>query len=187
MTSGDSLSRRSFLAAMSAVGGGLTLAFAIPFGRGRAAEHGRGGAEVTAWLVSAPTTPSSSASRAPKWARAFSPASPCWSPRNWNATGRRSAASSSPPEENLRRGQVWGDISTGASRSIADVAALFAAGRRDGAGNADRRRRRALARAGCAMRRPQQRRSRTHQAAARWRSAPSPRPRQRSRRRRTSS
>ena len=47
MPSGDPLSRRSFLAGITAAGGGLTLAFAIPFGSARAAET----AEITAWLL----------------------------------------------------------------------------------------------------------------------------------------
>ena len=52
MTSGDVLSRRSFIARVSAVGGGLALAIALPFEPARTAEEAR---EVTAWLVGYPS------------------------------------------------------------------------------------------------------------------------------------
>ena len=48
MTLDDPLSRRSFLAGISGVGGSLMLAFAIPFAPVRRAEEAP---EVTAWLV----------------------------------------------------------------------------------------------------------------------------------------
>ena len=38
---------------------------------------------------SSPTIPASFASRAPRWGRARSPASPSSSPKSWNATGTR--------------------------------------------------------------------------------------------------
>ena len=44
--------------------------------------------------------------------------SPCWSPKNSNAIGTRSAPNSVSPQENAPQ-PVWGDTSTGASRSIA--------------------------------------------------------------------
>src|SRR5208282_2341748 len=63
MISDDPLSRRSFLAGISVAGGGLALAFAIPFGPARAgpppyppslAGEGGEGVEVTAWLLIGP-------------------------------------------------------------------------------------------------------------------------------------
>ena len=50
MTSGDPLSRRAFLAGVSAAGGGLTLGFTMPSASARAASAAAA-AEVTAWLV----------------------------------------------------------------------------------------------------------------------------------------
>ena len=48
MTSGELLSRRSFLVGVSAVGGGLALSLAVPFNSVRTAEEAP---EVTAWLL----------------------------------------------------------------------------------------------------------------------------------------
>jgi isoquinoline 1-oxidoreductase beta subunit len=48
MMTGDLLSRRSFLAGVSAVGGGLVLSLAVPFGSVRTAEEAP---EITAWLL----------------------------------------------------------------------------------------------------------------------------------------
>ena len=48
MTSGELLSRRSFLVGVSAVGGGLALSLAVPFDSVRTAEEAP---EVTAWLL----------------------------------------------------------------------------------------------------------------------------------------
>ena len=57
MPSGDPLSRRSFLAGISAAGGGLALAFAVPLGSAREAQAvgaqavSAQAAEVTVWLL----------------------------------------------------------------------------------------------------------------------------------------
>src|ERR1700691_3381120 len=116
MTSGDHLSRRSFLAGISALGGGLTLALAVPFGPARSAEEAP---EVTAWLLIG-----SDSSIVIRVARAemgqgaqtglamlVAEELEC----DW-AKVRTELVS---PVENLRRGRIWGDMSTGASRSIA--------------------------------------------------------------------
>ena len=60
----------------------------------------------------------SSASPAPRWARARSPASPSSSARSSSATGRRSRPSIRRPGQNLARNRAWGDMSTGGSRGI---------------------------------------------------------------------
>ena len=64
------------------------------------------------------TTPSSSASRAPRWARARSPASPSWSPRSSNATGRRSRPNIRRPARTSPASACGATYSTGGSRGI---------------------------------------------------------------------
>jgi isoquinoline 1-oxidoreductase beta subunit len=116
MTTGDPLSRRSFLAGISAVGGGLALSFAIPFGPVRAADEAP---EVTAWLlIGRDNSVVIRVARAEMGqgvqtglAMLVAEELEC----DW-ATVRTEFVA---PEENFRRDLVWGDLSTGASRSIA--------------------------------------------------------------------
>ena len=69
------LSRRKFIVSSAAAGGGLALGLHLPFGidAAEAATAPVGGQRVG--RRSSPTTPASSASPAPKWGRARSPAS----------------------------------------------------------------------------------------------------------------
>ena len=83
------ISRRSFVVGTAAAGGGLALGLDIPFGGPQVVRAADGSPEIGVWVVVRPDDQSSSALPARKWARAPSPASPNWSPRNWNATGRK--------------------------------------------------------------------------------------------------
>ncbi|MDR3422182.1 MAG: molybdopterin-dependent oxidoreductase [Xanthobacteraceae bacterium] len=116
MTSGVALSRRSFLVGVSTVGGGLALALAVPFGPAPAAEEAP---EVTAWLlIGADNSVVIRVARAEMGQGAQTGLAMLVAEElecDW-ATVRTEFVS---PEENLRRGRVWGDMSTGASRSIA--------------------------------------------------------------------
>ena len=117
MTSGDAPEPPLLHCRVSAVGGGLVLSLR-PAVRARAhCRRSTGSHRLAAHRLR--IIPSSSALRAPRWARGCRPGSRCWSPRSSNATGRMSAPNSSTPKENMRREGVWGDMSTGASRSIA--------------------------------------------------------------------
>ena len=115
MTSGDLLNRRSFLAGISAVGGGLTLVLAVPFGPARPAEEAP---EVTAWLlIGSDNSIVIRVARAEMGQGAQTGLAMLVAEElecDW-AKVRTEFVS---PVENLRRGRIWGDMSTGASRSI---------------------------------------------------------------------
>ena len=115
MPSGDPLSRRSFLAAMSAVGGGLTLAFAIPFSPARAAET----AEVTAWLLICPDNSVVVRVAHAEMGQGILTGLAMLVAEELECDWASVRTEFVSPSENLRRDQIWGDMSTGASRSIA--------------------------------------------------------------------
>jgi isoquinoline 1-oxidoreductase beta subunit len=115
MTSGDTLSRRSFLARMSAVGGGLTLALAIPFAPAEAGEA----AEVTAWLTIRPDDTVIIRIARSEMGQGVVTGLAMLVAEELECDWARVRGEFITPEENMRRGRVWGDLSTGASRSIA--------------------------------------------------------------------
>jgi len=116
MTAGDPLSRRSFLAGASAAGGGFALALAVPVGPACA---GMEGPEVTAWLLIDPDNSvviriaRSEMGQGVQTGLALLVAEELECDWSKVRTEFISAA------ENVRRDLVWGDTSTGASRSIA--------------------------------------------------------------------
>ena len=118
MTSGDPLSRRSFLAGMSAVGGGLTLALAIPFAPAEAGEAGEA-AEVTAWLTIRPDDTVVIRIARAEMGQGILTGLAMLVAEELECDWTRVRGEFIAPEENMRRGRVWGDLSTGASRSIA--------------------------------------------------------------------
>jgi isoquinoline 1-oxidoreductase subunit beta len=117
MTSGELLSRRSFLVGVSAAGGGLALSFAVPF------EQVRAGAEktpeVTAWLlIGADDSVVVRVARAEMGQGAQTGLAMLVAEElecDWSKVRTEFVT----PQDNARRGRVWGDMSTGASRSIA--------------------------------------------------------------------
>jgi len=121
MAFGGELDRRSFLVGVSAAGGGLALGFAIPFAPSAGAPvHTPGAAsDVTCWVVIAPdNTVTIRIARAEMGQGALTGLAMLVAEElecDW-ATVKTEFVS---PTENLRRNQIWGDTSTGASRSIA--------------------------------------------------------------------
>ena len=114
MPSGDPLSRRSFLAGISAAGGGLTLAFAIPFGPARAAET----AEITAWLLICPDNSVVVRVAHAEMGQGILTGLAMLVAEELECDWASVRTEYVSPGENLRRDQIWGDMSTGASRSI---------------------------------------------------------------------
>jgi isoquinoline 1-oxidoreductase beta subunit len=117
MASGDLLSRRSFLAGVSAAGGGLTLALAVPFGPAVAAEDAP---EITAWLlVAADNAVVIRVARAEMGQGAQTGLAMLVAEElecDWSKVRTEFVSAG----ENFRRGRIWGDMTTGASRSIAE-------------------------------------------------------------------
>jgi len=107
------IDRRSFLLSTAAVGGGLALGFAIPFDQARASSEAP---EITAWIV---IRPDSSVvirvARSEMGQGAFT-ALPMLVAEELQCDWKKVSAEYAPPEENLRRNRVWGDMSTGGSR-----------------------------------------------------------------------
>ncbi|MGB6170486.1 MAG: molybdopterin cofactor-binding domain-containing protein, partial [Xanthobacteraceae bacterium] len=121
MASGGGLDRRSFLVGTSVTGGGLALGFAIPFvapSEGPARAMGRA-CDVTCWVVIAPdNTVTIRVAHVEMGQGALTGLAMLVAEElecDW-ATVKTEFVSAT---ENLRRNQVWGDTSTGASRSIA--------------------------------------------------------------------
>ena len=124
MALGGDLNRRAFLVATAAAGCGLTLGFAAPFGRA-APGHGTGRAEIKCWGVISPDdTVTIRVARAEMGQGALTGLAMLVAEElqcDW-AKVRTEFVS---PTENLRRDRAWGDLSTGASRSIASSQAYL--------------------------------------------------------------
>ena len=110
------VSRRAFLVSAAAVGGGLALGFDIPFGPRPAGANGS--VEVTAWVVINPDdTIVIRVARSEMGQGSFT-ALPMLVAEELSCDWGKVTAEFAPPHENLRRRRVWGDMSTGGSRSI---------------------------------------------------------------------
>ena len=148
MISGYPISRRSFLAGISAVGGGITLALKIPFSPARAVGVFP---EITAWLVIHPDDSVVIRVAHAEMGQGAQTGLAMLVAEELECDWAKVRTEFVSAVENLRRHEIWGDMSTGASRSISFIAALSAPSRRHRPGDADRRRRGALECAGVGM------------------------------------
>jgi isoquinoline 1-oxidoreductase subunit beta len=118
MASGGGLDRRSFLVGASAASGGLALGFAIPAGPGPA-RSAAARLEINCWVLVAPdNTVTIRVARAEMGQGALTGLAMLVAEElecDW-AKVRTEFVS---PQQNFRRERIWGDLSTGASRSIA--------------------------------------------------------------------
>jgi isoquinoline 1-oxidoreductase subunit beta len=118
MSAGGELDRRSFLVGAAAAGGGLALGFTVPSGPTplRAAEMP---AEINCWVVIAPDdTVTIRTARAEMGQGVMTALAMLVAEElecDWGKVGTAFVA----PADNLRRNRAWGDMSTGASQSIA--------------------------------------------------------------------
>jgi isoquinoline 1-oxidoreductase subunit beta len=118
MAFGGEIDRRAFLVGASATGGGLALGVALPLGPAplRAAEAQP---EITCWVVITPDdTVTIRVARAEMGQGSSTALSMLVAEElecNWDQVRTEFIS----PQDNLRRDAAWGDMSTGASRSIA--------------------------------------------------------------------
>ncbi len=118
MRSRGEFDRRRFLVGASAAGGGLALGIAVPFGSA-SARVADGTSEVNCWVVIAPdNTVTIRIARSEMGQGALTGLAMLVAEElecDW-ATVRTEFVS---PVENMERGRAWGDLATGASRSLA--------------------------------------------------------------------
>ena len=115
MISGYPISRRSFLAGISAVGGGITLALKIPFSPARAAGVLP---EITAWLVIHPDDSVVIRVAHAEMGQGAQTGLAMLVAEELECDWAKVRTEFVSAVENLRRHEIWGDMSTGASRSI---------------------------------------------------------------------
>jgi isoquinoline 1-oxidoreductase beta subunit len=117
MTDLPVITRRSFVASVAAGGGGLALGFAIPFGPEPARAAGAA-PEITAWVVIRPDdSVTIRVAKAEMGQGSFTGLAMLVAEElacDWSKV----RAEFVPPHENLARNRVWGDMSTGGSRTI---------------------------------------------------------------------
>jgi isoquinoline 1-oxidoreductase subunit beta len=117
MTVGGEIDRRSFIVGAGAVGGGLALGFALP-SRPKAA-RAAGSPEINCWVVIAPDdTVTIRVARTEMGQGALTGLAMMVAEElecDWTKVRTEFVS----PADNLFRDRIWGDMSTGASRSIA--------------------------------------------------------------------
>jgi len=118
MTSGGELDRRSFLVGASAAGGGFALGIAVAFGPMpvRAAD---GSPEITCWVVIASDNTVTIRVAHAEMGQGALTALAMLVAEELECDWSKVRTTFVSPGENLRRDRVWGEMSTGASRSIA--------------------------------------------------------------------
>src|SRR6516162_6892153 len=111
------LDRRAFLASVAAVGGALALGFEIPFVP-RAIHASTPAREITAWIVIEPDETVIIRVAKSEMGQGSLTALPMLVAEELDCEWSRVKAEFAPPHENRRRDRVWGNMTTGASRSI---------------------------------------------------------------------
>jgi isoquinoline 1-oxidoreductase subunit beta len=117
MSRGPHIDRRSFLAGIAATGGALTLGFDIPFGA-REVHASNSAPEINAWIVIEPDDTVIIRVAKSEMGQGGLTALPMLVAEELECDWSKVKAEFAPPHENRRRDRVWGNMSTGASRSI---------------------------------------------------------------------
>ena len=117
MTPMPQLSRRSFVASVAALGGGLALGFHLPIGGGPA-RAAASAAEVNAWVVIQPDDTVVIRVARSEMGQGITTALPMLVAEELECDWSKVRAEFPTADENLRRKRAWGDMSTGGSRSV---------------------------------------------------------------------
>jgi isoquinoline 1-oxidoreductase subunit beta len=118
MASHGELDRRSFLVGASAAGGGLVLGFAVPPGRGTLGAAA-GPPEINCWVVIARDDTVTVRVAFSEMGQGATTGLAMLVAEELECDWTKVRTEFASPTENLRRGRIWGNMSTGASRSIA--------------------------------------------------------------------
>jgi isoquinoline 1-oxidoreductase beta subunit len=111
------IDRRSFLASIAAAGGSLALGFNVPFGP-QPVHASSSAPEITAWIVIEPDDTVIIRVAKSEMGQGSFTALPMLVAEELECDWSKVKAEFAPPHENRRRNRVWGNMSTGASRSI---------------------------------------------------------------------
>lgn len=120
MTSGGEVDRRSFVVAASVAGGGLALGLAIPLGLEPApARGGPARSEINCWVVIAADDAVTIRVARAEMGQGVLTGLAMLVAEELDCDWSKVRTELVQPQANLRRGRPWGDMSTGASRSVA--------------------------------------------------------------------
>ena len=117
MTYMSQISRRSFIASVAAVGGGMSLGLRLPEAAS-AAEAATNPAEINAWVVVQPDDTVIIRVARSEMGQGITTALPMLVAEELDCDWNKVRAEFPSPEENLRRKRAWGEMSTGGSRSV---------------------------------------------------------------------
>ncbi len=119
MTTGDEFDRRSFLLGAAGAGCGLALGFAVPSGPKLAHTAAAGASEINCWVVIATDDSVTIRIARAEMGQGALTGLALLVAEELQCDWAKVRTEFVSPAQNLRRGRVWGDLSTGASRSIA--------------------------------------------------------------------
>jgi isoquinoline 1-oxidoreductase subunit beta len=117
MTAAGEIDRREFLVSVAAAAGGLALGFDVPFGA-LPADAAAGAPEITAWIVIQPDDTVIIRVARSEMGQGTLTALPMLVAEELECDWSKVRTEFPRPDENLRRNRIWGDFSTGGSRSI---------------------------------------------------------------------
>ncbi len=118
MTAGGDINRRSFLVAAGVAGGGLALGFAVPLVR-RPAHAAATAQEINCWVVIASDNTVTIRTAHAEMGQGAMTGLAMLVAEELECDWSKVRTELVSPTDNLRRDRIWGDMSTGASRSIA--------------------------------------------------------------------